>query len=277
MSRSSSKIRALPSVPGPEFENTGAEELDTSLDSPRRKKLQSSVGTQVERTKQEDLVEPAKGTRASAVWRQWLASMATDAEAVHAAAMAYREMDLSGRENWLRSLEVDAKAVDVPAVALYAPLIAVEDNPQQRERLLQSLEKRGSYSSPSVGDVDTGDNLGQLAPRLPQALIGFVEGGHGQKATRIYVITSPLYLDFVQVLACGVSNKCFSWVRHDPIVSLSGAPSVGDKLEGAILEAAPMKTTLDELALVVLSHERAGEELPEALHVLGELLGKLVS
>src|SRR5690606_9687998 len=78
--------------------------------------------------------------RAVQAWRQWLLSMATDAESVLAAAIAYRDLDGEGHDRWLDSLEADAPSVDVPRVALYAPLIAVESDPNRRARLLAALE-----------------------------------------------------------------------------------------------------------------------------------------
>ncbi len=49
----------------------------------------------------------------------------------------------------------------------------------------------------------------------------------------------------------------------------------GDVLESARLESAPVKSVLDDLAVAVLSHQRTGEPLPDALEVLGDLLGPL--
>lgn len=197
--------------------------------------------------------------RSTAVWRQWLSSMASDAEAALAAAIAYRDMDAAGRERWLASLKQDAPAVDVPAVALYAPLLAVENHPERRERLIAALgDAQGAFGSAEASGV----------PR--QALSGVASDG-----TRVYVVATPLYLEFCQVLACGASQGQFRWVKHDPIVGLGGIPNVGDELKGARLYRASMKTVLDELAVVVLSHQRSGKKMPEALTILGDLLGPL--
>lgn len=193
--------------------------------------------------------------RSTAVWRQWLASMASDAEAALAAAIAYRDMDGAGREEWLRSLEFDAPEVPVPAVALYAPLLAVEGDPERRERL---LDKMGA------------DSLEGQARSRQRSLRGIRADG-----AKVYVVATPLYLDFVQVLACAVKDGKFLWVKHDPIVGPSGVPRVGEVLEGARLEVTPVKASMDELALAVLSHQRFGLLLPEGLSVLSDLLGPL--
>ncbi len=198
---------------------------------------------------------PVVDGRSTAVWRQWLSSMATDAEAALAAAFAYREMDSDGREQWLSSLELDAPLVNVPKVALYAPLLAVESDPERRDRLLFAL-----------GELSL-----ELAPAAKAcSFLGFGEGG-----ARTYVVATPLYLRFFQVLACGVREGEFVWVNHDPIVAHEGIPQAGDVLKGTALDEAPMKSVLDELASCVLSHQRTGKPLPEALSVLGELLGPL--
>jgi len=194
-------------------------------------------------------------SRSTAVWRQWLSSMASDAEAALAAAIAYREMDSTGRDNWLSSLQLDAPAVDVPPIALYAPLLAVEQDPERRERLLSSLGEQFD---------------GTLARSEKRAFLGGTEDG-----TKVYVLATPLYLDFVQVLACGVREGEFTWVRHDPIADPKAVPLAGDSLLGAKLEPTPIKGVLDELAQAVLSHQRMGKALPEALGVLGDLLGPL--
>lgn len=205
---------------------------------------------------------PEADGRSTAVWRQWLSSMASDAEAALAAAIAYREMDSTGRERWLASLELDAPAVNVPAVALYAPLLAVENDPERRERLVCALGQALAAHEESSPEP---------SPGVPsQALSGVAADG-----TRVYVVATPLYLNFCQVLACGVRAGAFHWVRHDPIVGSEGVPKVGDELKGARLGQAGMKTVLDQLALVVLSHQRSGKPLPEALSILGDLLGPL--
>jgi hypothetical protein len=194
--------------------------------------------------------------RAVQAWRQWLLSMATDAESVLAAAIAYRDLDEEGRDRWLDSLEADAPSVDVPRVALYAPLIAVESDPVRRARLLAALEASGE------------DDYGAARPNgRPSALTGSDAAG-----VRVSVLVLPLYLDFVQVLACGHDRAGFVWVRHEPVLLRSQAPRSGDVLQGARLEATPVKPAVDLLATAVLAHRRSGSPLPDALGVLADLL-----
>lgn len=193
-------------------------------------------------------------TRSLAVWREWLAAMASDAEAALAAAIAYRELSAAGRESWIESLQTDAPVVDVPSFALYAPLLAVETEPVRRARLLAALGPEWETARP------------QASPRA-------LWGQSGKLS--VYVLILPLYLDFVQVLACGIEHKHFQWVRHDPIALASSAPQAQKEIEGVRLEDMPVKATVDVLAETILSHRRQGLALPEALAVLTDLLGNV--
>jgi hypothetical protein len=65
----------------------------------------------------------------------------------------------------------------------------------------------------------------------------------------------------------------FSWVRHEPILLRGSAPAGGDKLEGVVLEATPLRALVDDLAHTVLAHQRSGRELPEALRSFADLFG----
>lgn len=187
-------------------------------------------------------------------WCEWLGALATDAEAALAAAIAYRELDAKGRTSWLNALEQDAVRLTVPRIAVYAPLLAVESDPERRERITFA-----------IGPTEV-----EATPRAAvQAL-----WAHRADGLRIATIIVPLYLDFVQVLACAYRPEDgFSWVRHDPIVELSRAPRPGHELEGAALERTPLKALIDELSHAVLSQRRSGRELPEALRVFADLFG----
>jgi hypothetical protein len=197
----------------------------------------------------------SKDTRMLSAWRQWLGALATDAEAAHAAAMAYKQLDGDAREVWLDALSADAGEVEVPKIAVYAPLLAVEADPARRRRIQLAL-----------GNLDTG---------APAASIRALSGTIGEQ--RVTAIIMPLYLDFVQVFACGyLPGQRFVWVRHDPIVLRQQAPSPGSQLERAVMERKPLKALIDELAVTVLAHRRSGLELPSALEILSELFAPLM-
>ena len=71
--------------------------------------------------------------RLRSAWQEWLRALATNADAALAAAQVYRELDSPGRDAWLDALAEDAPLLAVPAVAIYAPLLAVEQDPQRCE------------------------------------------------------------------------------------------------------------------------------------------------
>lgn len=196
----------------------------------------------------------AHDARVVDAWCEWLGALATDAEAALAAAIAYRELDAKGRTSWLNALEQDSVRLTVPRIAVYAPLLAVESDPERRERITFAMGPAEIEATPRAA-------VQALSARRPDGL-------------RIATIIVPLYLDFVQVLACAYRPELgFSWVRHDPIVELSRAPLPGHELDGALLERTPLKSLIDELSHAVLSQRRSGRELPEALRVFADLFG----
>jgi hypothetical protein len=196
-------------------------------------------------------------TRLVEAWREWLRALATDAEAALAAAIAYRELEGGARDEWLSALEQDADLISVPKFAVYAPLLSVESDPERRARIQRA-----------VGPLDS------ATPRV--AAEGF--RGESRSGVKLAVIVSPLYLDFVQVLACAYRvDMGFDWVKHDPIVERRRGPRHGDAIEGMVLEGTPLAPLIDDLAHAVLAHRRSGREMPEALRVFADLFGPVPS
>jgi hypothetical protein len=193
-------------------------------------------------------------TRLLDAWCEWLGALATDAEAALAAAIAYQELDGGARDHWLSALEQDASRLSVPRIAVYAPLLAVESDPERRARITEA-----------IGPVDLA-----ATPRFAaQGLLGKAQDG-----SAVAVLISPLYLDFVQVLACSYRIESgFGWVRHDPIVDRRQALRHGERIEGTLVERTPLKSLIDDLAHAVLAHKRSGRELPQALRVFADLFG----
>ena len=211
------------------------------------------VGASADRT---PLPEVIRGTdsRVLDAWCEWLGALATDAEAALAAAIAYRELDAQGRTSWLNALEQDSVRLKVPRIAVYAPLLAVESDPERRDRITFAI---------GPAEIEA----------TPRAAVQALSARHAD-GVRIATVIVPLYLDFVQVLACAYRPEGgFSWVRHDPIVDTKHAPRPGDLLDGAILERTPLKALIDELSHAVLSQRRGGREIPEALRVFADLFG----
>jgi hypothetical protein len=193
-------------------------------------------------------------TRVVDAWCEWLGALATDAEAALAAAIAYQELDAGGRDHWLSALEQDSLRLKVPRIAVYAPLLAVESDPDRRTRITDA-----------IGPMDLA-----ATPRFAAQGLG----GKLSDGSRVAVLITPLYLDFVQVLACSYRVESgFGWVRHDPIVDRKHAPRHGERIDGALVERTPLKSLIDELAHAVLAHKRSGRELPEALRVFADLFG----
>ncbi len=200
-----------------------------------------------------DALRLASEARDTAVWREWLGSMARDPEAALAFAIAYRDMNDTARDHWLGSLAADASSLDLPKIALFGPLLGVEENAERRARILAQIDDPEEESVPSA---------------VHQAF-----AGTAPDETRIVVLVLPLYLDFVQLLCCGIRGGRFTHVRHDPIALSSRAPRERELIDGAKVERLPLKSALDEVASAILSQKRDGDELSPALHSLVSLLG----
>jgi hypothetical protein len=187
-------------------------------------------------------------------WRAWLGALANDAEAAQAAALAYEQLDASGRDAWIDSLAQDTLEIGVPRIAVYAPLLAVEADGIRRKRIQSAL----------------GPDESRGAPRqVTRSLVGF-----GRGELKVAVLISPLYMDFVQVMACGYHvGEAFDWVRHDPIVSTISTVRGGDRVDGIVVEASPLKGVIDELALTILAHNRSRRPLPPTLRAFAHVFG----
>jgi len=179
-------------------------------------------------------------------WRSWLSALATDAEAAMAAALAYESLPEEGRDAWLDALESDAPSLAVPAVALYAPLLAVEVDEARRARIEASLASAGEDARPSSPE--------------PKALRGV--GSDGTHACRI---VAPLYLDFVEVLSCHYTpTGGVVTATHDPLRHAGDLASLGD-VDGVAVEPTPLRVVVEELAHAILADKRGQRETPKAL------------
>jgi hypothetical protein len=199
-----------------------------------------------------ETAEPAStDERVRAAWHAWLCALATDPEAALAAALAYEALDERGRTLWLDALDQDWPHLSVPKLAIYAPLLSVEMDPERRVRIQTAVGESGVISRRPAG----------------RALRGVADDGD-----RIVAVVLPLYLEFVHVLACRIRPQDgFVWVRRDPIVHDRDAPRIRSELEGIVLEQTPLKPVVEELAHAVLAHRRSGRELPESLRAFVDL------
>ncbi|MBX3188369.1 MAG: hypothetical protein KF819_15230 [Labilithrix sp.] len=179
--------------------------------------------------------------RTHAAWRTWLAALAKDAEAATAAALAYQSLPGDGREAWLDALDADAPDVGVPRVALYAPLLGVEQDEARRARIAKNVVGAPKRSTP------------------PRALVGWKNG------ERVCLVVSPLYLDFVELLLCRYDqDKGIVEARHDWLVH-KDAVTDGARDLGVTLVEAPLPQVVEELAHAVVADRRAGRAAPPEL------------
>ncbi len=182
--------------------------------------------------------------RAAGAWTEWLQALTSEPDAALAAAEVYARLTESERDVWLETLERDVALLGVPPVAVFAPLLAVEANTARRSAIARAL----------AGGRD-------VEPRTPtRALVG----DHGRE--RVAVLVSPLYLDFVQVVACRYQTaERFVWVKQDPFVRTAQAPTGGVVVDGVKLSEVPVALVVDELAATVVALQRKGERLPDEL------------
>lgn len=179
--------------------------------------------------------------RAHAAWRTWLAALANDADAATAAALAYESLSADGRDAWLDALDKDAPDVDVPKVALFAPLLGVEQDEARRARIAKNVEGATKRSTP------------------PRALVG------SMGRDRVCLLYSSLYLDFVEILRCvyhpdeGIRDARHEWLAHKKAV-VAFAREIG-----ATMVDVPLPQVVEELAHAVVADRRAGRPAPDAL------------
>lgn len=234
--------------------------METGSGSSRPLGGDSAPRTPAERTPLPGLVpappesQPAGGVepRIMAAWREWLAALATDAEAAIAAAHVYGELPGDARDAWLDALAEDCPKLSVPKIAIYAPLLSVETDATRRGRIERAI----------------GDELVRTPlPARIRALRGIAAD-----SARLVILVSPLYLSFVQVLSCRFSpDYGFVWVRHDPILRTCDAPVAGSLVDDVLLEVTPLKPIVEELAHAVLAQRRSGRELPSPLRCFAHL------
>lgn len=179
--------------------------------------------------------------RTHAAWRTWLAALARDPAAATAAALAYESLSEDGRDAWLDALDSDAPDVGVPKIALYAPLLGVEQDEERRARIAKNVEGAAKRSTP------------------PRALAAELSGD------RVCLVVSPLYLEFVELLFCrfhpdrGIREARHEWLAHDSEVA-----AWAEQL-GVTLAEVPLAHVVEELAHAVVADRRAGRDAPAAL------------
>jgi len=196
---------------------------------------------------------PEMEGRTSAIWREWIATLAESGEAALAAAIAYQALGSEARVRWLEALEQEAPYVTVPLVAAYGPLLAVETDRARRDRMEAALRK-----APSEVRTRAGSTCSVFAS--PEAPV------------RRIVVVVPTYLEFRQVVICRVeTGRRFLSVSREPFVLPSQGPLPGETTPEGQLEALPLPHAVDLLARTIVAHQRAYGPLPDELRCLAGL------
>jgi hypothetical protein len=194
--------------------------------------------------------------RMLAAWREWLAALASDADAALAAADLYAGLAPAARDAWLDALAEDGPALRVPLLALYAPLLGVETDPDRRARMEMAV---------ALGN----DGETRVEAPLVRAISGMTSAG-----ARVVALIQPVYLQFVRVLWCRfVPDEGIFWARHDSLLANEHAPKPGDIVDGVTLERTPLAPIVEELAHAILAHRRRGSEIPGSLREFADLFG----
>ncbi|MBK9266823.1 MAG: hypothetical protein IPM54_44455 [Polyangiaceae bacterium] len=202
---------------------------------------------------QETTDRSALEPRMLAAWREWLGALASDADAALAAADLYAGLAPDAREAWLDALAEDGPSLSVPLLALYAPLLGVEADPDRRARMEMAMA------------MET--NAERVETRMARALAGMTSGG-----ARVVALIQPVYLQFVRVLWCRyIPDEGIFWARHDSLLADAHAPRCGDVVDGVTLETTPLPPIVEELAHAILAHRRRKSELPGSLREFADL------
>jgi len=191
--------------------------------------------------------------RARAVFLTWLRALAADPNAAIAASLAYGELPPEARDGWLDAVEEDAAGTNIPALALYAPLLAVETDEARRARMMRAVSASGE-KIPAHDDV---------------------RAWHGTNGNeRAAVVTAPVYLEFVELFGARYTNEGgFIDVVHVPLAhARDPLPDLG-----AALAPAPAMDVVEELALAVLAHDRSGKPRPSSALALLRYLTPCIS
>jgi hypothetical protein len=192
--------------------------------------------------------------RSHGAWRAWLSALATDAEAALSAALTYESLEPAGRDAWLDALDADAPAVGVPLVALYAPLLAVEEDVERCARIERAIH--GDEVSRFLLTTHDGPRAGGA-----RALRGVLAPG----TDVVVAIVLPLYLGFAELLLCRFSpDQGVVSASHEPLCAASSF-TAGTSCEGATLEPASLDEVIEEMAHAIVADRRAGRGAPEAL------------
>ncbi|MEO8877160.1 MAG: hypothetical protein ABI461_16320, partial [Polyangiaceae bacterium] len=148
-------------------------------------------------------------------------------------------------------VDEDADSIDAPKVALYAPLLAVERDSERRNRLSASIavSQMGAENHRKPSRAFSGDMNGE----------------------QLTVLLLPLYLGFVEILACRWSDDkgCMS-AEHEPLRTARDFQTT-HVYDGVQLAELPFDDAIEQLAHAVVTSQRRGERAPDALVPFADL------
>ncbi len=200
-----------------------------------------------------ELDDGAADARSLGAWRAWLARLDADGDAVLAASLIYRSLSPVDRDAWLSALELDADSVAVPRLALYAPLLAVEEDAERTARIGRALES--TLPPPAASPA-------------PTRALSYVE----ESGAVACALLTPVYLDFVGLVLCRHRpDRGIELVRIEGPIHAERAVSRASELLGCPLAPALLEDVVESMAHAVVADRRGGRPACEPLRRLAHL------
>jgi hypothetical protein len=194
----------------------------------------------------------------------WLASLGRDGSAALAAGELYGSLPPAERDAWLDAVSGDlGHELGASLAAAYAPLLAHEEDPGRRARILRGIANAG-----------LGAQVGRMKAALGPGRVGFE-----REPCTIVVLLRGLAFDLSEGLVCALTNDAdgdehmrevtylglTSKVEAERVAVEMGAPCT-------LLDADPCDAT-DRLAHVIWNDSRKGRrphaDLTAAAHFFG--------
>jgi len=182
-------------------------------------------------------------------WHSYLRTLATSADAALGCALAYEELPRAARAELIGLIEDDLAASGAPRLAVVAPLLAAERDPEL-SRALSRIAARGRS---------------RRRPRV----VGRRAWAGERSRSRALAVARPVYLGFVELVVATVDEGLVS-VTADALVgdAFARASALVAPIE---LAEAPYADVVDELAEAVLASRRSGRPLPDGASRLADL------
>lgn len=195
----------------------------------------------------------------SGAFGEWVAALASDADAALGFAAAYRELEGPARGALLDALDVEIAARRLPAEAVYAPVLAVELDDEGRGEPDADAVARRERAHHALARIDR-----------PRARAHALRGDD-PSGVSVLCLVQPVYLGFASVLSLGLRARDIVWTEADLLREAQRAPKEGDVLRGARLRDADPMRAIEEIAHAIVATTRAGNALPPRLRAFADL------